>query len=212
VHIQALVSADGILPDISFKLRLLVINLASVPADSWSIPHLHKASNVVRNPTTTNMQLRLLHLILLFISIQTHAQDSSNIVGRWRVVTMDNGVRYDYKSETYTVSQALKDSLHKHKTTFSSLKDYISWANSCRECYYVFKGDSTYQEFRETQLRSVGTFWIIPKDRTIKVLVKVGNKNVPKDYKYEFSKQRLMLEVPSFFRKEGIILELEHAD
>jgi len=31
VHIQALVSADGILPGISSKLRLLVINLASVP-------------------------------------------------------------------------------------------------------------------------------------------------------------------------------------
>jgi hypothetical protein len=31
VHIQALVSADVILPGSSFKLRLLVINLASVP-------------------------------------------------------------------------------------------------------------------------------------------------------------------------------------
>jgi len=31
VHIQALVSADGILLGISSKLRLLVINLASVP-------------------------------------------------------------------------------------------------------------------------------------------------------------------------------------
>jgi len=31
VHIQALVSADGILLGISYELRLLVINLASVP-------------------------------------------------------------------------------------------------------------------------------------------------------------------------------------
>jgi len=31
VHIQALVSADGILPVISLKLQLLFINLASVP-------------------------------------------------------------------------------------------------------------------------------------------------------------------------------------
>jgi hypothetical protein len=31
VHIQALVSADGILPGRSSKLQLLVINLASVP-------------------------------------------------------------------------------------------------------------------------------------------------------------------------------------
>ena len=31
MHIQALVSADGILPGISCKLQLLFINLASVP-------------------------------------------------------------------------------------------------------------------------------------------------------------------------------------
>ena len=31
VHIQALVSAEGILPGSSSKLRLLVINLAAVP-------------------------------------------------------------------------------------------------------------------------------------------------------------------------------------
>jgi hypothetical protein len=31
VHIQALYSADGILPGSSYKVRLLVINLASVP-------------------------------------------------------------------------------------------------------------------------------------------------------------------------------------
>ncbi len=41
VHIQALVSADVILPGSGSKLRLLVINLASVPG-SWSIPQLHK--------------------------------------------------------------------------------------------------------------------------------------------------------------------------
>jgi len=31
IHIQALYPADGILPGSSFKLQLLVINLASVP-------------------------------------------------------------------------------------------------------------------------------------------------------------------------------------
>jgi len=56
VHIQALVSADVIPPGSSSKLRLLVINLAlpagrqvQFRADSWSIPQLHKASNVSGN-------------------------------------------------------------------------------------------------------------------------------------------------------------------
>ena len=40
VHIQALVSADVILLGSSSKVRLLVINSASVPGHSWSIPQL----------------------------------------------------------------------------------------------------------------------------------------------------------------------------
>src|SRR5215212_715500 len=42
VHIQALVSADEILLGSSSKLRLLVINLVQLRADSWSIPHCTK--------------------------------------------------------------------------------------------------------------------------------------------------------------------------
>jgi hypothetical protein len=40
MHIQALYPADGILTGSSSKHRILVINLASVPADSWPIPQL----------------------------------------------------------------------------------------------------------------------------------------------------------------------------
>jgi hypothetical protein len=54
VHIQALVSADGILPGSSSKLRLLVINLASVPG-----------RQLVNSPTAQSLerwwQLNLTH-------------------------------------------------------------------------------------------------------------------------------------------------------
>jgi len=46
VHIQALVSADGILPGSSSKLRLLVINLASVPGRQLVNSPTAQASNV----------------------------------------------------------------------------------------------------------------------------------------------------------------------
>ena len=68
VHIQAVVSGDVILPGINCKLRLLVINLASFPADSWSIPQLHKAINVVRHFKQT---LRLTNYILTIALLAT---------------------------------------------------------------------------------------------------------------------------------------------
>ena len=49
VHIQALVSADGILPGSSSKLRLLVINLTSVPGGQNSNATPAQSPNVVGN-------------------------------------------------------------------------------------------------------------------------------------------------------------------
>jgi hypothetical protein len=65
VHIQALVSADGILPGSSFKLRLLVINLASVPG-----------GQLVNSPTAQSpdrwWQLNLTHPNMQSRTIQHH--------------------------------------------------------------------------------------------------------------------------------------------
>jgi len=52
VHIQALVSADGILSVISYKLQLLFINLASVPG-----------RQLVNSPTAAILERVCLELI-----------------------------------------------------------------------------------------------------------------------------------------------------
>ena len=59
VHIQALVSADGILPGSSSKLRLLVINLASVPG-----------GQLVNSPTAQSLE-RWHKILTALISILT---------------------------------------------------------------------------------------------------------------------------------------------
>lgn len=159
---------------------------------------------------TIPMRVRILLLISLLISTASKGQDTSRLLGRWRVVVMDNGVKYDYKTETHTVSKALKDTLEKHKGGLFDLEDYINWARSCSECYFVFRRDGTYQDYRETNLRSEGTYAV--RDSTIKILLKIGGKNVPKDYKYKFSGSRLVLRMPSIFMKQGINVELERAD
>ena len=149
---------------------------------------------------------------VLFFSIEAVSQTSSNIVGRWQVIVMDNGVRYDYKTDTFLVSKALKDTLEKQNSDFWNVDYYINWAGSCRECYFVFGKDGSYQEYRETDLRSNGTYVVNPADSTIQVVVYVNENRIPKKYKYLFVDQRLSLHIPSFFRKEGLYLELERRD
>ena len=58
VHIQALVSADGILPGSSSKLRLLIINLASVPG-----------GQLVNSPTAQSLErCAILHTLYMIRS------------------------------------------------------------------------------------------------------------------------------------------------
>jgi hypothetical protein len=73
VHIQALVSADGILPGSSSKLRLLVINLASVPG-----------RQLVNSPTAQSLerymqyQMNLKLLLVIFVLSALSCRQSSN--------------------------------------------------------------------------------------------------------------------------------------
>ena len=149
---------------------------------------------------------------VLFLSIKGGCQTSGSIVGRWQVVVMDNGVRYDYKTDTFVVSQALKDTLDKHKSDFFDLEYYVGWAGGCRECYFVFGKDGTYQEYRETELRSKGTYRLSTADSTVRIVVHLEEKRIPKTYKYRFPGERLWLHIPSAFRKEGLAIELERRD
>lgn len=154
----------------------------------------------------------LLFLLFCFLTYESKCQGSTKIIGKWRVVVMDNGVRYDYNTGEYTVSKALEDSLRKWKGPLFDRDDYISWAGSCSDCYFVFKQDSIYQEFRGEYLRSEGSFKLVPKDSIMKIIVKTTNNNVQKEYKYYFSKERLALSMPSFFSKESIKLELKRVE
>ena len=59
MHIQALVSADGILPGSSSKLRLLVINLASVPGGQLvNSPTAQSLERCMQAPTAVSKILK----------------------------------------------------------------------------------------------------------------------------------------------------------
>ena len=152
--------------------------------------------------------------ILISIFQEGRSQDLSEIAGRWRVVVMDNGVKFNYKTETYVVSQELKDTLNNRKENFFDLDDYINWAASCGNCNFVFLADGTYQEFRETELRSEGSFSLVPKDSSMNLTIKSGDRNISKVYQYYMKGERLVLRMPSFFLKEHerITVELEKTD
>ena len=79
VHIQALVSADRILLGSSTKLRLIVINLASVTGRQLVNSPLHKAPNVVRHLLTPNMYIYKYITIFAFIVFAANSCKSQGL-------------------------------------------------------------------------------------------------------------------------------------
>ena len=155
--------------------------------------------------------MRLVVFTLLLISVYgyCHAQDSLKIIGRWKVIGMNNGVSYNYKKDSYFVTKSLGDKLHGRTDSAKVVADFLNWASSCSNCLYVFGSGTIYQEYRDEDVRSDGTFRIKSGQNEVEVsFIKDGTpKNAT--YNFKFEKGELILFVPSYFIKKDLELRLE---
>jgi hypothetical protein len=86
VHIQALISADGILPGSSSKPRLLVINLASVPGGQLvNSPTAQSPERCVQSKT----QLQMVRLIFFYLALHLTFLCSGQT--KWKTINHTNG-------------------------------------------------------------------------------------------------------------------------
>jgi hypothetical protein len=185
----------------SLKLHLILVR----PASAKLCPLC-----AIQGPT--NMQRILVFTFCLFLTGGIYGQDTDLLRGRWQIVVMDNGVRYDYKNETYSVSEGFRKWLRDSTDGFWKLEDFVGFAMSCPRCYYVFGRDGQYQEYREETLRYEGFYTINEKRKQIDVIVCYNGQEYARHYPYTLSKGRLIMTVPSMQRKSGLDLELERRD
>jgi hypothetical protein len=155
------------------------------------------------------MRFSILLIIFFFGFNYSKAQDSSQFLGRWKVVAMNNGVYYDYKRETYLVDTALSNSLRGRSDSVEVIGDFLDWSRSCPNCFFVFGAGNKYQEYREYDLRSDGTYQLKSKDKQIEVRFMKDGVAKQANYKFSFVGKSLVLFVPSFFIPKDIELTLE---
>jgi hypothetical protein len=151
----------------------------------------------------------LFTLFLNQLFFHSLAQDSLQFQGTWKVVGLNNGVNSDYKLESYTVNTPFGNSLRGRTDSSRVIADFLNWASSCSNCFYVFGPGNLYKEFREDELRSDGTFRLkagkqemdvsFIKDKTPRIVT----------YLFAFEKEQLILFVLSFFIKDKLALRLE---
>ncbi len=155
------------------------------------------------------MRLFLFTLFLTMLVPHCSGQDSFKIVGRWRVVGMDNGVNFDYKAESYTVNKSLSNTLCGRLDSAKVVKEFLNWALSCSNCFYIFGSDNSYKEYREEDIRSERSFQLKPGQKKMNVYFLKDGRSKKVTYKYELLNEKLFLYVPSFFIKDKIEITLE---
>jgi len=117
VHIQALVSADGILPLISSKHQLLIINLDSVPGGQLVNSPTAQSLKRCTKPMRTIMHKFILLLFLTFTNVLTYGQEKTHETEILIIGTIHSG-----------------NQQFNHKTLYRTLKKYnpdiILWEQS----------------------------------------------------------------------------------
>jgi len=126
VHIQALVSAEGILPVISFLLRLLVINLASVPGSQlvnsptvaifgrwryfFRTPYVMTQTVASGHKTDMTKSFKLPLLIILVLTLSTSRLFASPQIPDYIIFKGDTIATYNLILEQYLQRQEKAES------------------------------------------------------------------------------------------------------
>jgi hypothetical protein len=136
------------------------------------------------------------------------AQDF-HIAGKWKVVIVNNGIRYNYKTDSFVVSKKFSDSLIGRKDSLEAISLFKSFASQYSDYYFVFNKDGSYQEILNGEIRIEGTFEVDQTKKIINVLLKKAGKEKPAIYKYEFTEPNLKIFLSSYFLKDDLELTLE---
>lgn len=141
--------------------------------------------------------VRLVLFAFLFSCSHSFAQDRS-FHGKWKVILVDNGVAYNYKTEETIVHKAFADSLKGQADSMDVIGMYQSFAASYENYYFMFEKNGKYSETREGEVRVTGTYKVDVKNRKIILVLKpvIGE---PRNgyFEYAFKQKHLELKIPS---------------
>lgn len=154
-----------------------------------------------------------LALIFCFMHLffMAKTQDSKHIIGKWQVSAVNDGVYYDYKTGTSTVTAKLTDSLRGKKDSAEIVEMLTSFASQYTNYYFIFTESGKYQEIRNGEIRLEGIYTITNPGK-IELKLKRGNQERFITYSFTFLKENLQLLIPGQFNKEELEITLHKSD
>jgi hypothetical protein len=141
-------------------------------------------------------------LLISILSININAQPATSIIGKWKIVSVNNGVDYNYKTDSSFVTKKLLDSLIGRKDSATSIEMLSIFTRQYTDYYFTFDDKLNYQEIRSGTVRVLGTYKVNTSIHSVEVLYGSGEIKKPHNFKYGFDKNNLKLYMASSFGDE----------
>ena len=148
------------------------------------------------------MGILSLILLLSVYSCTQKVQTQPNIIGKWKIVAANNGVYYDYKTDSSFVTKWLLDSLVGRKDSAITIEMSSSFASQHVDYYFTFDEKGNYQVIRAGKLSVYGQYTLNNTSQTIEVLYGSGEKKRPGSFKFKFEKNKLTLFLSSLMGED----------
>jgi hypothetical protein len=154
----------------------------------------------------------LLPLILLLLPVITPAQVQHPIVGKWKVILVNNGVIVDFKNNTETVSGEFAESLKGRADSAAGVAVFARMARKYNNYFFVFRKDGIYQEIMNGSIRSdIATYHLFEDEHIVYMRNASNLQDAEQSMIYNIRKDGV-LELTIYFMEKKMMLELERVE
>jgi hypothetical protein len=152
-------------------------------------------------------------LILILVTVtQLCAQTTAPFAGKWKVVTVNNGVIYDFKKNNVTVTPEFANSLTGNPDSALGIQVFTAKARMYENYYFIFQKDWIYREVMNGITRNeVASYNYHTEESIIYINAASDSPAEQQSMKYLMNKDGT-LDLTISYKDKTMILTLEKAD
>lgn len=140
---------------------------------------------------------------------ELNAQASNEYLGKWKVVAVNNGVYYNYKTDSSYVTKNFLNTLVGKPDSVETIAMFRSFASQYADYFFTFGSDGKYEELKNGAARVFGTFKVNSSNQNIDVMYGNAGKQHPGNFKFKFEKGNLILFIHNALMEDDLELTLE---
>ena len=150
---------------------------------------------------------------IFLLCINQNAKSQQTLVGDWKVLIADNGVRYDCSACEYRIADWLLKYAAKDRDSIRLIESFIIQAKKLSGRRISFDKSGRYSEFEDGKQILQGEYQIEEKDNCILLLVESYPKNglspQKMHWQYQLIDGRLILSRKSLSMQNNAVVTLE---